>query len=133
MKMTLRWYGSKQDKVTLKQIKQIPGVVGVISALYDIPAGEVWPVERIRALKDEIEREGLTLEGIESVNVHEDIKLGTPAAEKYIENYKQTLKNLGELGINLVCYNFMPVLTGFAQIWQRIWPTVRIPCHMMKT
>jgi len=109
MKMTLRWYGSKQDKVTLNQIRQIPGVTGVITSLYDIPAGEVWPVERIRELKDEIEKEGLKLEGIESVNVHEDIKLGTPVAEKYIENYKHTLKNLGEVGINLVCYNFMPV------------------------
>lgn len=109
MKMTLRWYGSKADKVTLKQIRQIPGVTGVITALYDIPAGEVWPIERIRALKEEVEKEGLKIEGIESVNVHEDIKLGTPEAERYIENYKQTLKNLGEVGINVVCYNFMPV------------------------
>ncbi|UZQ86067.1 mannonate dehydratase [Thermoclostridium stercorarium] len=109
MKMTFRWYGSKHDKVTLKQIRQIPGLIGVISTLYDIPAGEVWPVERIRALKDEIESAGLTLEGIESVNVHEDIKLGTPEAEKYIENYKQTLRNLAECGVKLVCYNFMPV------------------------
>lgn len=66
-------------------------------------------MERIRALKDEIESAGLTLEGIESVNVHEDIKLGTPEAEKYIENYKQTLRNLAECGVKLVCYNFMPV------------------------
>jgi len=109
MKMTLRWYGSKLDNITLKQIRQIPGVTGVISGLYDIPAGEVWPLDQIRALKEEIEKEGLALEGIESVNVHEDIKLGTPEAEKYIENYKQTLRNLAEAGIKLVCYNFMPV------------------------
>lgn len=109
MKMTLRWYGSKLDSITLNQIRQIPGVKGVISGLYDIPAGEVWRVERIHALKNEIEKEGLTLEGIESVSVHEDIKLGTPQAEKYIVNYKQTLKNLGEAGIKLACYNFMPV------------------------
>lgn len=109
MKMTLRWYGSKLDNITLKQIRQIPGVTGVISGLYDIPAGEVWPLNQIRALKEEIEKEGLALEGIESVNVHEDIKLGTPEAEKYIENYKQTLRNLAEAGIKLVCYNFMPV------------------------
>ena len=108
MRMTLRWYGSKLDNITLSQIRQIPGVTGVISALYDIPAGEVWPLDRILALKDEIEKRP-SLEGIESVNVHEDIKLGTPDAERYIENYKETLKNLGEAGINLVCYNFMPV------------------------
>ena len=108
MKMTLRWYGSKFDTVTLKQIRQIPGVVGVITTLYDIPAGELWPLDRIQALKAEIESAGLELSGIESVNIHDSIKIGSPDREKYIENYIETLENLGKCGINMVCYNFMP-------------------------
>ncbi|WP_456271194.1 mannonate dehydratase [Bacillus sp. AK031] len=108
MKMTLRWYGV-DDKVTLDQIRQIPGVSGVISAIYDVPVGEVWPVDKIIELKRVVESKGLLLEGIESVPVHEDIKLGLPTREKYIENYKQTIRNLADAGIHLVCYNFMPV------------------------
>lgn len=109
MEMTLRWYGSKFDTVTLKQIKQIPGVTGVISTLYDVPAGEKWSYDAIKALKDEIEESGLNLSGIESVNIHDSIKIGTPDREKYIQNYIETLENLGKLGIKMVCYNFMPV------------------------
>ncbi len=109
MEMTLRWYGSKFDTVTLKQIKQIPGVTGVISTLYDIPAGEAWDYDSIKALKEEIEAAGLNLSGIESVNIHDSIKIGTPDRAKYIENYIKTLENLGKLDIKMVCYNFMPV------------------------
>lgn len=109
MKMTLRWYGPGYDSVTLEQIKQIPGVTGVITTLYDIPAGEKWPRERIRELKKIVEDAGLKIEGIESVNVHDSIKIGTPDRDKYIQNYIETLENLGEEGINIVCYNFMPV------------------------
>lgn len=109
MKMTFRWFGRDEDSVTLAQIRQIPGVKGIISALHDIPAGEVWPLPRIQALKAEIESYGLELAGIESVNVHEEIKLGSPRAELYITNYKQTLQHLGEAGVGMVCYNFMPV------------------------
>ena len=101
--------GKNHDSVTLQQIRQIPGVKGVISTLYDLPAGEVWPAERISALKTEIEEAGLQLLGIESVNVHDAIKAGTPERDKYIENYITTIRNLGQLGINLICYNFMPV------------------------
>ncbi|WP_026893596.1 mannonate dehydratase [Clostridiisalibacter paucivorans] len=108
MKMTFRWYGD-DDKVTLDQIRQIPGMVGVISAIYDIPVGEPWPLDKILELKNKIEKKGLTLEAIESVPVHEDIKLGLDSRDKYIENYKTTLKNLGEAKIGVVCYNFMPV------------------------
>ncbi|MDU4959091.1 MAG: mannonate dehydratase [Sporomusaceae bacterium] len=107
--MTFRWFGQAEDSVTLAQIRQIPGVTGIISALHDIPAGEVWPLERIKALQAEVESHGLELAGIESVNVHEDIKLGSPRAEQYIENYKQTLRHLGQAGVGMVCYNFMPV------------------------
>jgi mannonate dehydratase len=109
MQMTLRWFGSKYDSVTLEQIKQIPGVTGVITTLYDIPAGEVWPIEEIKKIKDEVEAGGLQLAGIESVNIHDSIKIGLPEREKYIDNYITTLENLGKSDIHLVCYNFMPV------------------------
>ena len=107
--MTLRWYGSKFDTVTLQQIRQIPGVKGVITTLYDTQPGEVWTREAIRALKEEVEAAGLHIAGIESVNVHDAIKTGAPDRDMYIDNYIQCLENLGEEGIKLVCYNFMPV------------------------
>ena len=108
MEMTFRWYG-EDDPVTLENIRQIPTMRGIISAIYDVPVGETWPVERIQKLKDTIEASGLRLSGIESVPVHEDIKMGKPTRDKLIENYKQTLRNLGECGVEMVCYNFMPV------------------------
>ena len=109
MEMTLRWYGSKFDTVTLEQIRQIPGVKGVITTLYDTQPGEVWSRERIKAMKDEVEAAGLHISGIESVNVHDAIKTGVPEREQYIDNYIETLENLGKEDIHLVCYNFMPV------------------------
>ena len=109
MQMTLRWFGDKFDSVKLWQIRQIPGVTGVITTLYDIPAGDLWPLERIQALKKAVEDAGLTIAGIESVNIHDDIKIGKPSRDKYIENYIKTLENLAACGIKLVCYNFMPV------------------------
>ncbi len=109
MKMTLRWFGKDHDSVTLKQIRQIPGVTGVITTLYDIPAGEVWSVERIKAMQKEVEEAGLKVEGIESVNIHDSIKIGNTDRDKYIDNYIKTLENLGKCGIDMVCYNFMPV------------------------
>lgn len=109
MEMTLRWYGSKFDTVTLEQIRQIPGVKGVITTLYDTSPGEVWSRERIRAMIDEVEAHGLHVAGIESVNVHDSIKAGLPDRDTYIANYIETLENLGKEGIHLVCYNFMPV------------------------
>ena len=109
MEMTLRWYGTGHDTVTLKQIRQIPGVTGVITTLYDTKPGEVWKPEAIRALKAEVEAAGLNLSGIESVNVHDAIKTGAPERDQYIANYIETLENLGKEDIHLVCYNFMPV------------------------
>ncbi|MCR4658345.1 MAG: mannonate dehydratase [Lachnospiraceae bacterium] len=109
MQMTLRWYGSKFDTVTLEQIKQIPGVKSVITTLYDVPVGEAWKRDQIKALKDEVEASGLKIAGIESVNVHDDIKVGTPDRDKYIDNYIESLENLGKEDIHMVCYNFMPV------------------------
>lgn len=109
MKMTLRWFGTGYDSVTLDKIRQIPGVKGVITTLYNTKPGEVWTREAIRALKDEVEAAGLEISGIESVNIHDDIKIGLPTRDMYIENYIKTLENLGEEGIKMVCYNFMPV------------------------
>ncbi|MBP7176928.1 MAG: mannonate dehydratase [Thermoclostridium sp.] len=109
MKMTLRWFGSDTDTVPLKYIRQIPGVKGVVTTLYDIPAGEAWPRERICAMKSEVEAYGLEVSGIESVNIHDAIKIGGADRDQYIANYIQTLKHLGEEGIHMVCYNFMPV------------------------
>ena len=106
--MTFRWYG-EDDPVTLDKIRQIPGVTGIVSAIYDIPVGEVWPLERIIKLKETIEAKGLTLSVIESVPLHEDIKTGDGDRDRYIENYCETLRNLSKAGIDCVCYNFMPV------------------------
>ena len=78
MQMTFRWFGADKDTVSLQQIKQIPGVVGVVPALHKLPCGEAWPLDMIMEMKKEIEDAGLTMECIESVNVHEDIKLGLP-------------------------------------------------------
>lgn len=109
MKMTLRWYGSGYDTVTLEQIRQIPGVHGVITTLYGTQPGEVWKMEEVQALKAQVEAAGLCVDGIESVNVHETIKAGLPEREYYIDHYIKILQVLGEAGIHLVCYNFMPV------------------------
>ena len=109
MEMTLRWYGSAFDTVTLSQIRQIPGVTGVITTLYDTTPGEVWSRERIHALKEEVEAAGLHISGIESVNVHDAIKTGSADRDRYIDNYIETLEHLGQEDIHLVCYNFMPV------------------------
>ena len=108
MKMSFRWYG-KDDPISLEYIKQIPGMKGIVTAIYDVPVGEVWPLDKIKALKQEVEDAGMEISVIESVPVHEDIKLGKPTRDQYIENYCQTLRNLGEAGIKTVCYNFMPV------------------------
>lgn len=109
MKITFRWYGSQMDPIPLKYIRQIPNITGVVSSLMDIPVGEVWPFDRIMALKKEVNDSRLELEVIESVNIHEDIKLGLPSRDLYIENYIKTIKNLKEAGVKVICYNFMPV------------------------
>ena len=109
MDMTLRWYGADLDSVTLSQIRQIPGVTGVISSLHKVPCGVAWTYEQVKELKDEVEASGLKLLGIESINVHEDIKLGAPTRDMYIENYCKSLEACGKNDIHMVCYNFMPI------------------------
>lgn len=108
MKMSFRWYGDS-DPVTLDYIRQIPGMHGIVSAVYDVPVGEVWPIETIQALKAKIEAHGLAFDVIESVPVHEDIKLGKPTRDRLIANYQQTIRNLAACGLKVICYNFMPV------------------------
>ena len=110
MKMILRWFPNGDDSVTLQQIRQIPGVSGVAACLPAIPVGEVWPLETIKAVRDEINAAGLEMEVIESVNIHEDIKKGLPTRDKYIASYNATIKNLHEVGVKCLCYNFMPVM-----------------------
>lgn len=108
MKMSFRWYGN-DDPVTLAAIRQIPGMHGIVTAIYDVPVGETWSIDKIRTLKGTIEKADLRFEVVESVPVHEDIKLGKASRDRLIANYCQTLRNLGAEGIKVVCYNFMPV------------------------
>lgn len=109
MKMSFRWYGSDFDTINLEQIRQIPGVKGVITSLMNKQAGEIWELDEIKALNDEVQAAGLEIFGIESVNVSDDIKIGTSFRDEHIENYIKSLENLGKLNIKMVCYNFMPV------------------------
>lgn len=108
MKMTFRWYG-KDDPVTLEHIRQIPGMSGVVTAIYNVPVGQVWPEEEIEALKQEVNSKGLEMEVIESVPVHEDIKLKRGKYQLYIDNYKENIRRLSKAGVKCICYNFMPV------------------------
>ncbi|WP_239613658.1 mannonate dehydratase [Cohnella mopanensis] len=109
MRMVFRWFGEGNDTVTLEQIKQIPGVEGIVWSLHDLAAGEEWPMDRIESLRDQAASAGLHIEVVESVNVHEDIKLGLPSREKYIANYIRTIEKLARVGVKVICYNFMPV------------------------
>lgn len=105
---SFRWYGHN-DPVTLQDIREVPGIQGIVTAVYDVPVGEAWPLEKVLKLKEDVEAGGLEISTIESIPVHEDIKLGRENRDELIENYKESIRNVGKAGIPVVCYNFMPV------------------------
>ena len=94
MKMVFRWFGENNDTVSLNQIRQIPGVEGIVWSLHDVPAGEEWPMDKIMEVKAAADEAGLHMKVVESVNIHEDIKLGLPSRDIYIANYKKTIAKL---------------------------------------
>lgn len=120
MEKTWRWFG-KKDKITLPMLRQI-GVEGIVTALHDVPNGEIWTVEAINDLKSHIESYGLRWSVVESLPVCEAIKYAGAEREQLIENYKISLANLGKCGIKTVCYNFMPVIDWIRTDLQHPWP-----------
>ncbi|MDD4368785.1 MAG: mannonate dehydratase [Oscillospiraceae bacterium] len=122
MKMTFRWYGSDSDKITLQEIRQIPGMSGIMGVLDYKAAGEPWEEAEVKAYIDEVHAAGLACEVIESVNVHEDIKLGLPTRDRYIENYITSIRNLARYGVKVIIYNFMPVLDWLRTDLARLIP-----------
>jgi mannonate dehydratase len=106
--ITFRWFGSR-DPVPLSHIRQIPIVRGIVSALYDVPVGDAWSYEGIAALRESVEREAMSLAVIESIPVHEDIKLGRQSRDRLIDKYCESVANMGRAGVPVLCYNFMPV------------------------
>ena len=109
MQMGFRWYGEGNDKISLGDIRQIPGVSTIVWALHDKLPGEIWQPEEIEKTVSQIRAAGFNADVVESMNVHDDIKIGLPSRDGYIENYVQTIRNLAPFGVKVICYNFMPV------------------------
>lgn len=120
MEKTWRWFG-KNDRITLQMLRQI-GVEGIVTALHDVPNGEVWTSEAIDDMKSFIESYGLRWSVVESLPVCEEIKYAGPRRDELIENYRQSLANLGKAGVRTVCYNFMPVIDWIRTDLQHPWP-----------
>lgn len=108
MQMTFRWYGH-DDAIPLRHIRQIPGIMGVVSSLHDVPVGAPWPTARMQQLQDQITAAGLRLAVVESIPVHEDIKLGKAERERWIDAYCESVTAVGAAAVPVVCYNFMPI------------------------
>ncbi len=121
MQMTFRWYGA-DDPIPLQYIRQIPGVEGVVSALYDVKVGDAWPKASLQKLGDTIDAAGLDFAVVESIPVHEDIKLGRPTRDRLIDHYCASVRAMGELGVPVLCYNFMPIFD-----WTRTDLAMRLP------
>jgi mannonate dehydratase len=121
MQLSFRWF-SRRDPVSLGQIRQIPGMQGVVAALYDIPPGKLWPQDELTALKQQIESAGLRFEVVESLPVHEDIKLGRARRDELIDIYRENIGTLGQLGVKVICYNFMPLFD-----WMRTDLAMKLP------
>ncbi|MDX1739709.1 MAG: mannonate dehydratase [Rhodothermales bacterium] len=121
MRLSLRWYGT-EDPVTLRHIRQIPGVEGIVGSCFDMPVGQPWPSDRVQALCDEAAAEDLSVVAIESIPVHEDIKRGLPTRDAYIEAFGRSLEAVSECGVPVVCYNFMPAFD-----WIRTDVAFRLP------
>ena len=121
MRMTFRWFGP-DDPVSLRNIRQIPGVTGIVSALYDVPVGAVWKRGAIEQLAETVGNEGMELAVIESIPVHEDIKLGLPGSDRLLDSYAESVRNMGEAGVEVLCYNFMPIFD-----WTRTDLAVALP------
>ncbi len=109
MQMGFRWFGKWNDRISLEDIREIPGVSTIVWALHNKMPGEVWEPDEIRVVQEQIEEHGFNMDVVESVNVHDDIKIGLPTRDKYIDNYIQTIRNLSEFGVKVICYNFMPI------------------------
>jgi mannonate dehydratase len=108
MRLTFRWFGP-DDPVCLEHIRQVPGVTGIVTTLPDVPVGAAWPRDSLERLAETVSAAGMTLDVIESIPVHEDIKLGRPTRGRLVDNYAKSVRSMGEVGIPVLCYNFMPV------------------------
>ncbi|MEH7250679.1 mannonate dehydratase [Neobacillus niacini] len=122
MNMTFRWYGRDNDTVKLEQVRQIPGVKGIVWALHHKPVGEIWEKDEIKSEINYINSFGFHAEVVESVNINEAIKLGNHDRDLYIQKYKQTIRNLGEFGVKVICYNFMPIFDWVRTDLYRLLP-----------
>jgi len=118
---SFRWFGPA-DPIPLEHIRQIPGVRGIVSALYHVPVGVVWPYDDLARLAETVAGAGLSLVVIESIPVHEHIKLGAPDRERFIDAYCDSVANMGRVGVPMLCYNFMPIFD-----WMRTDVAMRLP------
>jgi mannonate dehydratase len=121
MILSFRWFGT-DDPIPLGNIRQIPGVTGIVTALYDVPVGDAWPRDRVERLADTVRDAGLGISVIESIPVHEDIKLGRPTRDRLIDQYAESIRAIGAAGVRVLCYNFMPVFD-----WMRTDLAMRLP------